>query len=180
MYLFREVGKGRAWLTADDPDEAADVAVGRLNLDPATRYRFGGTPRWAWLLTPGDAEWAETFGAQPVDVVVFRMLVTARQVQAGEPVTAPRVMVCGPPSPPPPAARGGRSVPKYNPVLRRHAWQRVKVHEQECVRCGLFTVNTEGLYGRWFKTWTLPGGVPGEGSTRDGSVLPPCPGGRLD
>jgi len=164
IYLYGQ------YMTADDEAEAAGFAA-RLGL-PADRFRMAGTPRWHWVLSPSDQEWAESMGAKPVELVVFQMLVAVRSDQAGLPPPA-GVIACG--------ART-RQV-SYNPRLRRHSWGRPREHVRQCGWCRVTVVNAPGDRGRWFKTWTweeprLPGQE--DGSNRYGGKVPPCPGPRVD
>lgn len=167
------------YLTADDPAEAAAMAA-RLSL-PADRLRMADTPRWHWLLEPGDREWAITYGAQEVDVDVFRQLVLFRRmaevveaVNSGGPIPA-GVIVCGPPA---------RKPPTWNPQLRRHRWVKDPVvHQRHCDWCGIVTENRPvPKSAAWYKAWRWPGSTAPDGwdgSTRDPGAdgkVPTCPG----
>ncbi len=169
VYVFEH------YLTADDPAEAAELA-GRLNL-PADRLRLSGTPRWHWLVEPGDREWAITLGAREVDVDVFRQLVLRRRMDeavvaanSGGPMP-PGVIACGPPP---------RAPARWNPTLRRHRWVRDDVvHQRHCGWCGIVTLNNPGERGRWFKLWRWPGSTSAtgwDGTTVAGDKVPVCPG----
>lgn len=159
------------YMTADAPAEAAAMAE-RLSL-PVDRLRMADTPRWHWLVEPVEREWAITHGALEVGLYVFKMLVIARRVNAGERPAG--VIVCGPPP---------RKPPKWNPQLRRHRWVKDPiVHQRHCEWCGIVTENRPvPKSGAWYRAWRWPGSTAPDGwdgSTRDPGTdgkVPACPG----
>ncbi|MDD4866194.1 MAG: hypothetical protein PHQ28_03410 [Mycobacterium sp.] len=74
-----------------------------------------------------------------------------------------------------PAATPQR-VARYNPRLRRHAWERPCEHHRECRWCHLHVVNHPAQHGPgWYQTWTTSTGATG--TTQHSPVrIPDCPG----
>lgn len=69
-----------------------------------------------------------------------------------------------------------RSLPRYNPTLRRHAWHRLREHFRECLWCSIVVENVEpdAEHPQWWKRWTLANGD--EGVDYTGARIPSCDG----
>ncbi len=72
-------------------------------------------------------------------------------------------------------AAGGRRAAKYNPVLQRHSWTKLREHHYRCDFCEILYVNTHDTGRRdWWRVWRWPDGR--EGTTQGLVPFPKCPG----